>query len=65
MTRPLDRPGSPNSLRRVFRWPILIAAASIAGLLSALIGDGWADMLSWALLGGLVIVMAVAWRRGA
>jgi uncharacterized membrane protein YjjP (DUF1212 family) len=50
---------------RIFRWPLVIAAASLAGLLSALLGDGWPDALSWLLLGGLLVVMAEAWRRGS
>ena len=49
---------------RIFRWPLAIAAISLVGLLSALLGDGWADMLSWLLLGGLVALMALAWWRG-
>lgn len=44
----------------VFRWPMLLAVVSIIGLTCALLADGWADILSWFLLGGLVVVMAVA-----
>lgn len=51
------------SLWAVFRWPIVMAAISIVGLLSALLGDGLADLVSWLLLGGLLAVMCVAWRR--
>lgn len=47
---------------RVFRWPMLIGAVSVVGLISALVGDGWYDMLSWAALGGTVAVMIAAWR---
>ena len=46
----------------VFRWPMLIGAVSVVGLISALVGDGWYDMLSWAALGGTVVVMIAAWR---
>lgn len=35
----------------IFRWPLLIALISIVGLVSALVGDGWWDALSWATLG--------------
>jgi uncharacterized membrane protein YjjP (DUF1212 family) len=45
----------------VFRWPLLLAAFSIVGLVCALVADGWADVLSWLLLGGILIVIAVAW----
>jgi len=37
--------------------PILLALATLVGLLSALIGDGWWDVLSWALLASLVFVV--------
>lgn len=64
MTRPLPRSRRPNGLWRIFRWPIVLALVTIVGLLSALIGDGWADAASWLLLGILIIVMIVALRRG-
>lgn len=51
-------------LWRVFRWPLAIAAASLVGLVSALLGDGWRDAVSWLILGGLVALMTEAWRRG-
>lgn len=47
---------------RIFRWPLLIAVTSIIGLVSALVGDGWYDALSWASLGACVILMVAAWR---
>ena len=40
-----------RSLWMIFRWPLLIALISIVGLVSALVGDGWWDALSWATLG--------------
>lgn len=49
---------------RIFRWPLAIGVASIVGLVAALVGDGPLDVLSWVLLGGAVVVMAEAWRRG-
>ena len=49
---------------RVFRWPVAIAGASLIGLVSALLGDGWRDAVSWLTLGGLVVLMIEAWRRG-
>jgi hypothetical protein len=48
----------------VFRWPALIGVASAIGLVAALVGDGGYDLLSWALLGATLVVMAAAWRRG-
>lgn len=52
------------TFRRVFGWPAVIAGASLVGLLSALLGDGWYDVVSWLTLGGLVMMMIEAWRRG-
>lgn len=40
-----------QSLWMIFRWPLLIGVASIVGLVSALVGDGAWDVLSWATLG--------------
>jgi hypothetical protein len=54
-----------KSLRRTFAVPTLIALFSIIGLVSALIGDGVFDVLSWVALG--VVVSTMVWavlRRG-
>jgi hypothetical protein len=48
---------------RIFRWPLLVAVVSAVGLLSALLGDGWADALSWILLGGVAAICPIAWYR--
>ncbi|WP_232417866.1 hypothetical protein [Methyloversatilis thermotolerans] len=34
----------------IFRWPLLIALLTLAGLLAALVGDDAWDAVSWALL---------------
>ena len=47
-----------NSVTRVFAWPLVLAIASLIGLLSALIGDAAWDGVSWAMLGAPVLVMA-------
>jgi len=47
---------------RIFRWPLLIGVVSVIGLLAALVGDGWYDVLSWFCLGSCVILMVLAWR---
>jgi hypothetical protein len=44
---------------RVWTWPIVLGLTSAAGLISALLGDGWADALSWACL-GLPVAVACA-----
>lgn len=36
-----------RTLRRVYGWPLAIAAAMLSGLVSALVGDGPFDWLSW------------------
>jgi len=47
----------------VFALPLLIAALSVIGLISALTGDGWRDIVSW--VGLAVPVIAVAWAMKA
>ena len=50
---------------RPYLVPTLLAIASLIGLVSALIGDGVFNLISWLILGGLlaVIVWALATRR--
>jgi hypothetical protein len=47
-----------QSLWRIFRWPLLLGFSSIVGLVSALVGDGWWDALSWITLLAPVAVIA-------
>lgn len=56
-----DRKTVGQSGWRIFRWPLLIAAISIIGLVSALVGDDWYDALSWLCLGSCIVVMLAAW----
>jgi hypothetical protein len=52
---------SPRSdFRRVFGVPLVIAAISVFGLLSALFGDGAWDAASWFALG--VPLAVIAWH---
>lgn len=53
-----------RSLKAVFRWPAVIAVISIAGLLSALIGDGLLDAASWILLSVPIAVGIGKWTGG-
>lgn len=46
----------------IFRWPLLMALANAIGLVAALVGDGWYDLISWATLGLTLVVIAAAWR---
>ncbi|MBP5856427.1 hypothetical protein KAJ83_05370 [Marivibrio halodurans] len=47
------------TLWAIFRAPVVIAVASIVGLVAALVGNGLADAASW--VGLLVPVAAVVW----
>jgi hypothetical protein len=40
-----------SSALRIWSWPVALAVLSAIGLLSALLGDGGWDALSWAALG--------------
>lgn len=55
-----------RGLWMIFRWPLLIGLLAALGLLSALLGDGLYDVVSWLALGlPLLVVAAIrAWRRG-
>lgn len=50
------RPCMP--LGRIWGMPVGLAVASAAGILFALLGDGWWDGVSWVSLGLLLVVMA-------
>lgn len=45
--------------RSTFAIPILFALLSLAGLVIALTGDGWRDLVSWAALS--VPILGVLW----
>jgi len=46
-----------GDLSAVFATPLLLAICTLAGLVSALTGDGWRDMAAW--IGLAVPVLAV------
>jgi len=50
----------PDNGHRTYRVPALIALASMVGLISALIGDGVFDAISWLALAAIVGVVAWA-----
>lgn len=54
-----------RGLWMIFRWPLLIGLLAALGLLSALLGDGLYDVVSWLALGlPLIAVGSVwTWRR--
>lgn len=45
-------------------WPVLIALASLAGLVIGLVGDGMGDVIGWLGLTLPVVVVIWAWRWG-
>jgi hypothetical protein len=54
---------SHRSLTQIFGAPLVIAIVSTVGLISALVGDGWWDAVSWAGLGLPVLLYLVfIWR---
>ncbi len=53
-----------RSLTQIFAVPLVIAIASTVGLISALVGDGWWDAVSWVALGLPVLLYVLyIWRR--
>ncbi|HWT70910.1 MAG TPA: hypothetical protein VN361_01855 [Oxalicibacterium sp.] len=47
---------------RIWRWPLILGVASLAGLISALVGDDAYDILSWCLLALPLIAIVRALR---
>jgi uncharacterized membrane protein YjjP (DUF1212 family) len=47
---------------QIFRWPLAMALANIAGLVTTLFGGGWFNFISWAALGLTLVVIVAAWR---
>ena len=56
-------PHQKLSLGRVLGVPLILAVASLVGLISALVGDGLWDVLSWLTLGAVVAVIGRYWLR--
>jgi hypothetical protein len=52
-----------RGLWMIFRWPIALAVLSTFGLLSALLGDGVFDVLSWISLGVPLLLIVFVWTR--
>lgn len=50
-------PRKSASTWNIFRWPVCVGIVSLVGLIAALLGDGWLDLLSWCCLGGTVLIM--------
>lgn len=54
-----------QTVRQIFAWPALIGVLSTVGLLSALLGDGIWDSVSWIVLAIPVVLYCGFVRRGA
>jgi hypothetical protein len=57
MNKPAAPTGSP------FAAPAWIAAASVLGLVSALVGDGVFDVVSWVVFAALIGLVVRAWVK--
>ena len=62
MTTPLRHAGARRPLARIFAAPALLALLSLAGLVTALIGDGGYDLFAWLALGAPVAAFLWAMR---
>lgn len=62
MKRRLDRIG-PQSVARILAAPLVLAVASLVGLVLGLTGEGWRDGLSAILLFLPLAVFARHWQR--
>ena len=58
----MSRAGRRHGGADTWRWPIALALLSVIGLVSALLGDGPWDVLSWIALGLPVVV--IIWHAG-
>lgn len=47
----------------IFRWPIVINSICLVGLISALIGNGWLDIMSWVFLSTSITLMLFAYIK--
>jgi len=53
-----------RSLSQIFAAPLVIAIVSTVGLISALVGDGWWDAVSWVALGlPVLLYLLFIWLR--
>ncbi len=62
-TRTTSFHATPRTSWQIFAMPLLLAALTLVGLLSALLGDGIWDFVSWLALGFPVAVIAYRWLK--
>jgi hypothetical protein len=60
-----SRKSMHRTLSQIFAAPLLVAIVSTLGLIGALVGDGWWDVLSWATLAVPVVLYSlfIWWRK--
>lgn len=54
---------APRNAAEIFRVPAILAVVSTVGLVSALVGDGPFDLISWITLMVPVVIIAWAFRQ--
>ncbi|MDO1900939.1 hypothetical protein Q2374_29165, partial [Escherichia coli] len=55
--------GMRRGLWMIFRWRLLLSSLGLFRLLSALLGDGLYDLLSWRALGTPLVLVGWVWLR--
>jgi hypothetical protein len=56
---------APKRAPEIFRWPAVVAAVTLFGLIAALVGDGIWDGFSWIGLGVPFVLAAYFFARRA
>ena len=57
----IDTGKKPLLSRYVWRWPLLINIMALIGIIAALVGHDWLDILSWFCLGTSVALIVYAY----
>ena len=54
-----------RNLRQIFAVPLVVAIVSTVGLVAALVGDEWWDVVSWVALAlpALLYLVFIWWRK--
>lgn len=60
MTSASNKKSSGN----VWRWPLVINTIVLIGVIGALVGDDWFDIVSWLCLGSSITLIVYAYYLG-
>lgn len=52
-----------QSTWEIFFWPLVLNIIGLLGLIAALLGDGWLDLLSWLCLGAAVVLILYSYYK--